>query len=106
VTGPWGSAAAAAAGPPTIVDIYLDRPAVIPEILHEAAAVVANYGASDRSVLDVFFGRREPKGKLPFDLPSSMAAVTGSRPDVQFDTAAPCLRFGHGLHLAGPGRDT
>lgn len=85
---------------PTVVDIYLDRPAVIPEILGEAAAVVANYGASDKALLDVLFGRRSPRGKLPFDLPASTAAVEASRTDVPFDTAAPALRFGHGLSEA------
>lgn len=82
---------------PTVIDIYLDRPAVIPEILGESAAVVANYGASDTALLDVLFGRRSPMGKLPFDLPSSTAAVEMSRTDVPFDTAAPLLVFGHGL---------
>lgn len=82
---------------PTIVDIYLDRPAVIPEILGEAAAVIANYGASDKAILEVIFGRRRPMGKLPFDLPSSMEAVAASRSDVPFDTVAPTLPFGHGL---------
>src|SRR5262249_471762 len=30
---------------PTIVDIYLDRPAVIPEIARSSAALIANFGA-------------------------------------------------------------
>jgi beta-glucosidase len=42
----------------------------------------------------------EPQGKLPFDLPSSMAAVVASRPDVPFDTADPLFRFGHGLRYS------
>ncbi|MFF2840555.1 glycoside hydrolase family 3 protein [Paenarthrobacter sp. NPDC057981] len=84
---------------PTIVDVYLDRPAVIPEILGEAAAVIANYGASDKAILEVIFGNRPPEGKLPFDLPSSMEAVAASRSDVPFDTAAPALHFGHGLRI-------
>ncbi|WP_437773322.1 glycoside hydrolase family 3 protein [Arthrobacter sp. KNU40] len=88
---------------PTVVDIYLDRPAVIPEILREAAAVVADFGASDKAVLDVVFGRRRSQGKLPFDLPSSMEAISASRSDVPFDTAAPALHFGHGLTLDLPG---
>ncbi|BCW58613.1 glycoside hydrolase family 3 N-terminal domain-containing protein [Arthrobacter sp. StoSoilB20] len=84
---------------PTIVDIYLDRPAIIPEIVHRAAAVVANYGASDEALLDVLFGRRTARGRLPFDLPSSTRAVEASRADVPFDTDAPLFRFGHGLTL-------
>ncbi|MCO6477190.1 MAG: glycoside hydrolase family 3 C-terminal domain-containing protein [Phaeodactylibacter sp.] len=82
---------------PTIVDIYLDRPAVIPEINARAKAVLANYGASDAAVLDVIFGIARPKGKLPFELPSSMEAVRNQKPDVPHDSEAPLYEFGHGL---------
>lgn len=77
----------------SIVDIYLDRPAVITEVLDKATAVVANYGSNSQALMDVLFGIEgaAPEGKLPFDLPSSMAAVTQSREDVPFDTAAPIL---------------
>ena len=81
----------------TVVDVFLDRPAILTPILESADAVVANYGAHPRAVLDVLFGRDEPRGRLPFDLPSSMAAVEASRSDVPFDTADPLLRYGHGL---------
>ncbi|WP_406250275.1 glycoside hydrolase family 3 protein [Microbacterium sp. M] len=81
----------------TIVDVFLDRPAILSPVLDTAHAVVANYGAHPRAVLDVLFGRAAPQGRLPFDLPSSMAAVEASRPDVPFDTVDPRLRFGHGL---------
>ena len=64
---------------PTIVDIYLDRPAVIPEIAEHSAALLANFGASDTALLDVIFGRFSPTGKLPFELPSSMEAVRKQR---------------------------
>lgn len=82
---------------PTIVDIYLDRPAVIPEIAGESAALLANFGAGDAAVLDVIFGRSSPSGKLPFELPSSMEAVRKQRPDVPFDSVDPLYPFGHGL---------
>jgi beta-glucosidase len=36
-------------------------------------------------------------GKLPFDLPRSMAAVAASKEDVPFDTEDPVFRFSHGL---------
>ena len=60
-------------------------------------SLVANYGANARALLDVLTGAAQPKGKLPFDLPSSMAAVEASREDVPFDTKDPLFRFGHGL---------
>lgn len=82
---------------PTVVVVHLERPVVLPEIAQRAAALVGSFGASDRAVLDVLFGRDEPKGKLPFDLPSSMDAVLAQRPDVPFDTPNPLYRFGHSL---------
>ncbi|SDS29728.1 glycoside hydrolase family 3 protein [Actinopolymorpha singaporensis] len=91
--------AAVYAAVPTVVDIHLERAAVIPEIADQAAAVVATYGTNARALLDVLFGDARPEGRLPFDLPSSMRAVEGSRSDVAFDTAEPLFRFGHGLSL-------
>jgi beta-glucosidase len=58
-----------------------------------------NFGASSEAYLAVLFGSGEPKGALPFDIPSSMAAVEASRPDVPFDTANPTFHFGNGLRF-------
>jgi beta-glucosidase len=82
---------------PTIVDIYLDRPAVIPEINSKVKALLANYGASDAALLDVIFGKSKPEGKLPFELPSSMEAVRNQKEDVPYDSKNPLYKFGHGL---------
>lgn len=82
---------------PTIVDIYLDRPAVIPEIAGGAAALIADYGASDKSVCEVLFGNAQPQGKLPFELPSSMEAVKNQKTDVPYDSVNPLYKFGFGL---------
>jgi len=82
---------------PTIVDIYLERPAVIPEIAEKSAALLANFGASDEAVLDVIFGQFEPQGKLPFELPASMEAVRRQKEDVPYDSENPLFPFGHGL---------
>lgn len=84
---------------PTVVDVLLDRPAVLSPIVAAASAVTANWGANARALLDVLTGGAVPMGKLPFDLPSSMQAVEASRPDVPFDTQDPLFRFGHGLSI-------
>lgn len=91
------------AAPVTIVDIYLDRPAVIPELAAGAAALLGNFGASVDAFLDVVFGTDGwgPEGRLPFDLPRSMAAVEAQRADVPFDTVDPVFRYGDGLGYAG-----
>ncbi|WP_345320710.1 glycoside hydrolase family 3 C-terminal domain-containing protein [Candidatus Villigracilis proximus] len=82
---------------PTIVVLYLDRPAVIPEINHSAKAVLAEYGASDAAVLNIIFGKARPEGKLPFELPSSMDAVRNQKADVPYDSENPLYSFGFGL---------
>jgi beta-glucosidase len=82
---------------PTIVILYLDRPAVIPEISAMAKALLAEYGTSDPAVLDVVFGKANPEGKLPFELPSSMEAVRNQKTDVPYDSENPLYHFGFGL---------
>ena len=79
---------------PTIVDIFLDRPAVIPEIGEKAKALLADFGASDSAVLDVIFGKAKPGGKLPFELPSSMEAVRNQKEDVPHDSKNPLYKYG------------
>ncbi|WP_460798450.1 glycoside hydrolase family 3 protein [Microbacterium sp. GXF0217] len=88
-----------AASVPTVVDVLVDRPAILTEIADAAASVTVNWGASAEALLDALTGAAAPKGRLPFDLPRSMAAVEASKPDVPFDTADPLFRFGHGLDL-------
>ncbi|MCL2516003.1 MAG: glycoside hydrolase family 3 C-terminal domain-containing protein [Microbacteriaceae bacterium] len=90
---------ALAAQVPTIVDVYLDRPAVLTPFAGRVAGLVVDYGASTPALLDALTGVVPPAGRLPFDLPRSMAAVEASRPDVPFDTADPLFRFGHGVAL-------
>lgn len=82
---------------PTIVDIYLDRAAVIPEISKYAKALIANYGATDEALMDVLFGKYKPAGHLPIELPSSMNAVRNQKEDLPYDSKNPLYKFGFGL---------
>jgi beta-glucosidase len=82
---------------PTIFNIYIDRPAVITDIDKVAIAVIADYGASDKALLEVLFGLAQPEGKLPFELPVSMDAVNNQKEDLPYDSKDPLYKFGHGL---------
>jgi beta-glucosidase-like glycosyl hydrolase len=82
---------------PTVLVLHLERPSVIPELVEACDAVVAVFGASDVAVLDILLGRVRAEGRLPFELPSSMAAVREQLPDVPGDSRDPLFRFGHGL---------
>lgn len=84
---------------PLIVDVYLDRPAILAPVAEVATSLIANFGSSDTVLLQTLFGELEPQGKLPFDVPSSMQAVKDSRPDTPFDTTNPTFRFGFGLRF-------
>jgi beta-glucosidase len=86
---------------PTIVVIYLDRPAVIPDISAEAHALLGDFGASDEAVLNVLFGKARPEGDLPFELPASMKAVRTQKTDVPYDSEDPLYPFGFGLRYSG-----
>ncbi|KAI3391276.1 hypothetical protein diail_7635 [Diaporthe ilicicola] len=111
--------------PKSIIDVYLDRPAVLTPIVEAqdaarsgcgapsdhaegslvGSALMANYGCDTDAFLDVCFGvgTSLPRGRLPFDLPRSMKAASESREDVPFDTEDPLFRFGHGLRYPSPG---
>ncbi|SIO27492.1 glycoside hydrolase family 3 protein [Agromyces cerinus] len=82
---------------PTVVDVFLDRPAVLTGFPERAAALLTTFGVTDEVLLDAVTGRAAAPGRLPVDLPRSMAAVEASREDVPFDTVDPLFRFGHGL---------
>ncbi|KAA9394586.1 glycoside hydrolase family 3 protein [Kocuria coralli] len=82
---------------PTIVVLFLDRPAIVPEIAQEAAALLVEFGARDDAVVDVLLGTATARGRLPFDLPSSTEHVEQSHSDAPFDTADPVFRFGDGI---------
>ena len=82
---------------PTVVDIYLDRAAVIPEVADGAAALLASFGATDEALLEIVLGRAAPTGALPFELPSSMESVRRQHPDLPYDSTDPLFPFGYGL---------
>jgi beta-glucosidase len=83
---------------PLVVDVVLDRPAVVTPLLRIASAVVGSYGSSDDALLDAVTGTIAPVGRLPFDLPRSMDQVRAHGEDVPgYDD--PLLPFGHGLTI-------
>ena len=79
----------------TLVD--LNRPAILTELKGISDALLGTFGVSDEAMLDVVFGRHNPVGKLPFELPSSMAEVEAQLEDVPDDTANPLFPYDWGL---------
>jgi beta-glucosidase len=78
------------------VALFADRPAVLGAVDAMASAILVNFGVSDAALLDVVTGKRAAKGRLPFELPSSMNAVIAQDPAVADDTRKPLYRAGAG----------
>ncbi|MFN8259150.1 MAG: glycoside hydrolase family 3 N-terminal domain-containing protein [Bacteroidales bacterium] len=83
---------------PTIVDITLNRPAVMPEIAGACKGLMVSFSSPDDAVLDVIFGNFNPQGKLPIEIPSSMEAVKNQKEDLPYDSENPLYKFGFGLN--------
>jgi beta-glucosidase-like glycosyl hydrolase len=85
-----------AAACPVLVDVTLDRAAVLTPLLDVASTVVVSYGSTDEALADALSGVIPPEGRLPFDLPRSMEQVRRHHEDVAgYDD--PLFPFGHGL---------
>ena len=83
---------------PLVVDVVLDRPAVLAPLLDSVAALVGSFGTCDDALLDALTGRIPPRGRLPFDLPRSMDQVRAHPEDVPgYDD--PLMPFGYGLSI-------
>lgn len=88
-----------AAQVPLVIDVTLDRPAVLTPLVELTTALVATYGSSDAALFDALTGVLPPRGRLPFDVPRSMHDVREHAPDVA-GFADPLFAYGHGLDLA------
>ncbi len=84
---------------PLVVDVSLDRPAVLTPLVPVCTAITATYGSSDEALLTALTGRIPPVGRLPFDVPASMEAVRRHPEDVPGFGVDALYRFGHGLEL-------
>jgi beta-glucosidase len=82
---------------PAVMTVYMDRPAILTEVKDKTAALYADFGVSDNALLDVLTGKTKAQGHLPFELPSSMAAVAAQKSDVPHDSAHPLYAYGYAL---------
>jgi beta-glucosidase len=82
---------------PAVVVANLYRPTILTEINERCDALMADFDTSDEVLADVLFGKRRAEGKLPFELPSSQAAVDKQLEDLPYDSEDPLYEFGWGL---------
>ncbi|NAZ81353.1 glycoside hydrolase family 3 protein [Kineococcus sp. R8] len=84
---------------PLLLDVRLDRPAVLTPLLPFATVLTGTFGVGDQALVNALSGRVPPAGRLPFALPVSMDAVRSSPVDRPLDTRASLFPAGHGLTL-------
>jgi beta-glucosidase len=82
---------------PTLVVVDMDRPAILTNVKDKARAILVAFGAGDAAVLDVVTGLAVAQGRLPYELPSSMTAVSAQDPALPDDSAGPLYRRGAGI---------
>jgi len=82
---------------PVVLDVDVERPAILTPLLDSTRAITVTYGASDAAWLDALTGTVPPEGRLPFDLPRSMESVRRGLSDRPGSTDDPLYRFGDGL---------
>ncbi len=83
---------------PTIVSVYMDRPAILTNIKDKAAVLMVNFGADDNALFDVVTGKAKAQGKLPFELPRSMQAVEKQHPALPDDSENPLYPYGYSFN--------
>ena len=84
---------------PLIVDVAMDRPAILTPLIDALAGLTVTFGVSDDALLAVLTGRIAPQGRLPVELPRSMQAVRESAPDAPANTPDPLFPLGSGLEI-------
>ncbi len=80
-----------------IATIFLSRPAILTNIKDKTAALIGNFGASDDALFNVIEGKEKARGKLPFELPSSMQAIEAQSPSTPHDSKQPLYKIGYGI---------
>lgn len=84
---------------PLIVDVALDRPAILTPLMDALAGLTVTFGVSDDALLSALTGHIAPQGRLPVELPRSMEAVRESPPDGPANTPDPLFPLGSGLEI-------
>lgn len=82
---------------PLVLDVDLDRAAVLTDIAPVTDTLTGTFGVSDLAWVDALTGTIPPRGRLPIEMPRSMQAVRDAPEDVPGGTADPLYPRGHGL---------
>ncbi len=86
----------------TVLDIYFRQPFVLDEEsgLRDAGAILANFGNTTASLMDIVSGEFNPQGKLPFALagtPEAILEQNSDTPGYEETTDGALFPYGFGL---------
>ena len=84
---------------PLIVDVAMDRPAILTPLVDALAGLTVTFGVCDAALLAALTGRIAPAGRLPVELPRSMDAVRAAASDVPASTENPLFPIWSGVDL-------
>ncbi|MEM6316558.1 MAG: glycoside hydrolase family 3 N-terminal domain-containing protein [Bacteroidota bacterium] len=84
---------------PTVTVLTITRPPVVSDINAASRAVIADFECQDEIILELVYGKFNPSGKLPVEIPSSVEAVEKQLEDVPYDSENPLYEYGYGLHF-------
>ena len=77
--------------------VDLNRPAILEEIKTFSSGLIGTFGVLDQVIYEGIFGKYNPSGKLPFEIPSSMDSVLNQKEDMPDDSLNPSYEFGYGI---------
>lgn len=87
-----------------VLAVYFRQPYVLDEEsgLRKVGALLGTFGVSDEALMDVLTGKAAPRGKMPFALAQSLAAVEANDPDAPgYPPGDTLFPFGFGLTFPG-----
>jgi beta-glucosidase len=90
---------------PLVVDVQLDRAAVLTPLARIASGLTVTFGVSDEALLRAWAGEVQPVGRLPIALPRSMDDVRAVASDAGLRDAAALYPLGHGLRFISADAD-
>lgn len=70
---------------PVIVAVKVSKPMVFSEIEKSASAIMVHMGVQDQALMELLYGKSEPSGLLPFQMPADMLTVESQFEDVPRD---------------------
>lgn len=84
---------------PLVVDVTLDRAAVLAPLARVATALTVTFGVSDQALTRALWGDVLPEGRLPIALPRSMDAVRVVLADAGLSDPGALYPLGSGLNI-------